>query len=436
LALLILDPNLTGAQGHHLAYDLRIAREAVRRGQAATIMANRAFPGGTIGGVRILPFFGETCYGTGAAAADPITGRFDAFRRLNDSLAEDLLRLPRADMTAADCVLVPTANENHLLGYVTWMKGFAAPDAPLFVVHLMLPSGLAVADAEDAGSVEDPQRALFYGLAFRAAQARDGGAAIRFFASGRQHALEYSRLAGMEIEPHPVPIAPEPLAAPTPQGSPATRRRALLFAGDAKLDKGIALLPEIARAACAAHPDRTFVVHANPEIAWGPAREALDALTHATDRLANLELRIGRLEEEGYLARLDGVDAMLFTCDPAEYGRKSSGVLWEAVSLGKPVVVPQGTWLEAEARAWGGGHVAYAPYGAPAAAAALSGALGRLPELGAAAAEAGARWRAANGAKPLLDQLGRHWASRMLATGLAARPREVALDLAGIRSPG
>jgi glycosyltransferase involved in cell wall biosynthesis len=431
LTLLLLDPNLTSEQGHHLAYDLRIAREAVRRGQATTIMANRAFAGGVVDGVRILPFFTETCYGAGAAELDPIAGRFDEFRHLNDVLAEDLARLPRADLTAADCVLVPTVSENHLLGYVTWMRSFGALDAPLFVVHLMLPSGLVVADAADPGAVVDAQRALYYRLAFRAAR-EPGGPAIRFFASGRQHAAEFTRLAGYEVPPHPVPIAP----APGPATVEGPRRRLLLFAGDAKLEKGLALLPELARRLCAAHPDWTFVVHANPEIAWGPAREALQEIARIAARLANLELGLGRLEEAQYQALLEGVDAMLFTYDPAHYGRKSSGVLWEAISLGRPVIVPADTWLEAEARAWGAGYVPYAPYGAAGAAAAFAAALPRLSGLALASAEGGARWRAENGAGALFDQLSRLWAARLLAAGLAARPREVALDLAGIRTPG
>ncbi|GGG27145.1 hypothetical protein GCM10010964_13840 [Caldovatus sediminis] len=431
MALLLLDPNLTSEQGHHLAYDLRIAREAVRRGQAATIMANRAFAGGVVDGVRILPFFTETCYGAGAAQLDPIAGRFDEFRHLNDVLAEDLARLPRTDLTAADCVLVPTVSENHLLGYVTWMRSFGALDAPLFVVHLMLPSGLAVADAADPGDVVDAQRALYYRLAFRAAR-EPGGPAIRFFASGRQHAAEFTRLAGYEVPPHPVPIAP----APGPAAAEGPHRRLLLFAGDAKIEKGLALVPELARRLCAAHPDWTFVVHANPEIAWGPAREALEEVARIAARLGNLELGLGRLEEAQYQALLEGVDAVLFTYDPAHYGRKSSGVLWEAISLGRPVIVPADTWLEAEARAWGAGYVPYAPYGAAGAAAAFAAALPRLSGLARASAEAGARWRAENGAGALFDQLGRLWAARLLAAGLAARPREVALDLAGIRTPG
>ena len=54
MALIILDPNLEGEAGHHLAYDLAIAREAMARGEPATIIANRRFAATTIGGFAVL----------------------------------------------------------------------------------------------------------------------------------------------------------------------------------------------------------------------------------------------------------------------------------------------------------------------------------------------------------------------------------------------
>ncbi|MBR0683441.1 hypothetical protein GXW74_23345 [Roseomonas eburnea] len=419
MALIILDPNLEGEAGHHLAYDLAIAKEALARGEPATIIANRRFGARTIEGVRVLPHFTETCYAV--RHQDPVTGAFDDFRHFNDLLQAELATLPRGEFRPSDCVLVPTVTENHLAGYVGWMKGFDPLEAPLFLVHLMLPSGYAV-EGHGRQAVEDRLRALFYRLADRAAQ--EPGPEVHLFASGGQHAAEYGALLGRTIPPHPVPIRPEP--APR-AGEPP--RRALLFAGDVRTDKGIALLPDLGPALATAHPDWTFVAHANTEAAWGEAKAAGERLAALAEDFTNLEVAGGRLSPQAYLALLQGVRIALFPYDPALYRRKSSGVLWEAISLGVPVVVPEGTWLEYEARHWGAGHVAYRAHDPAAIAAAFEAALPRIEELEQASAVAGERYRAANGAAALMDQIAALWVRHKAVSSLVTRPRSMALDL-------
>lgn len=419
MALIILDPNLEGEAGHHLAYDLAIAKEALARGETATIIANRRFGARTIEGVRVLPHFSETCYAV--LHKDPVSGAFDDFRHFNDLLQAELAALPRGEFRPSDAVLVPTVTENHLAGYVGWMKSFDPLEAPLFLVHLMLPSGYAV-EGDGREAVEDPLRALFYRLADRATQ--EPGPEVHLFASGGQHAAEYGALLGRTIPPHPVPIRPDP--APREEDAP---NRALLFAGDVRIDKGIALLPELAPALAAAHPDWTFVAHANTNAAWGEAMEAGEALAAVAEGVDNLEVTGGRLSPDAYLALLQGVRIALFPYDPALYRRKSSGVLWEAISLGVPVVVPEGTWLEYEARHWGAGHVAYAAHEPASIAAAFEAALPRIAELEAASLAAGERYRAANGAATLMDQIAALWVRHKAVSSLVTRPRSMALDL-------
>ena len=422
MTLIILDPNLEGEAGHHLAYDLAIAREALARGEAVTIIAHRGFAATTIEGVRILPHFTETTYAL--RHTDPVTGRLDDYRAFNDLLQDELAALPRGEFRPTDCVLVPTTTENHLAGYLGWMKGFDPIEAPLFVVHLMFPSGVAI-DAEGRSEVEDPLRALFYRLADRVGQ--EAGPPVHLFASGGQHAAEYGALFGRAVAPHPLPIRLDP----APGGAAP---RALLFAGDARIDKGVALLPALAPRLAAAHPDWRFVAHVNAVSAWGEARAAAEALPALCAGAPNLEIASGRLTPEAYLDLLRGVRIALFPYDPDLYRRKSSGVLWEAISLGLPLVVPAGTWLEHEARHWGAGHVAYAAQEADSIAEAFAGALPGIAALAARSAEAGARYRAANGAPALIDQIAALWVRHKAAAGLVRRAQPIALDLARLET--
>ncbi len=420
MALVILDPNLEGEAGHHLAYDMAIAREARARGEAVTIVAHRRFAAAAIEGVRILPHFTASTYAE--LHKDLVTGAMDDWRHFNDLLQAELALLPRSEFRAADAVLVPTVTENHLAGYIGWMKGFDPLEAPLFLLHLMFPSGLAV-DGQGRQVVEDPLRALFYRLADRAAQ--EDGPPIHLFASGGQHATEFSALFGRAIPAHPLPIRPEPGAA-----TPTTPRRALLFAGDARIDKGVALLPDLIPRLAAAHPDWRLVAHVNANSAWGAAKAAAEALQALPGSVPSLELAGGRLPPADYVALARSVGIALFPYDPALYRRKSSGVLWEAISLGTPVVVPAGTWLENEARHWGAGHVAYGAHSAEAIAGAFAAALPRIGELAAQSAAAAARYRAANGAAALIDQIAALWVRHKAAASLVARPAPMAIDLA------
>ena len=420
MALVILDPNLEGEAGHHLAYDMAIAREARARGEAVTIIANRRFGATAIEGVRVLPHFSTSTYA--ALSKDPVTGAMDDWQAFNDLLQSELALLPRVEFRPTDAVLVPTTTENHLAGYIGWMKSFDPLEAPLFLLHLMFPSGITV-DAAGQEVVEDKLRALFYRLAERVAQ--EDGPPVHLFASGGQHAAEFSALFRRPIAAHPVPIRPEPGLAPT---SPP--RRALLFAGDARIDKGVGLLPDLVPRLAAAHPDWQLVAHVNGNSAWGAAKVAAESLQALAATVPALELAGGRLAPDDYLAMARGVGVALFPYDPELYRRKSSGVLWEAISLGTPVVVPAGTWLENEARYWGAGYVAYADHGAAGIAAAFDAALPRIDELRAASEAAGARYRAANGAAALIDQIAGLWVRHKAAASLVARPRSMAIDLA------
>lgn len=420
MALVILDPNLEGEAGHHLAYDMAIAREALARGEAVTIIAHRRFAAATFEGVRILPHFTASTYAK--LHEDPVTGAMDDWRHFNDLLQAELALLPRSEFGSGDAVLVPTATENHLAGYIGWMKGFDPIEAPLFLLHLMFPSGVTV-DAQGREVIEDPLRALFYRLAERAAQ--EEGSPVHLFASGGQHATEFSALFGRPIPPHPVPIRPEP--GPPPAALP---HRALLFAGDARADKGIGLLPDLAPRLAAAHPDWRWVAHVNATSAWGEAKAAAEALTALAPTVPSLDLAGGRLAPDDYLALARGVGIALFPYDPVLYRRKSSGVLWEAISLGTPVVVPAGTWLENEARHWGAGHVAYADHSAASIADAFATALPRIGDLRAQSAAASARYRSVNGAAALVDQIAALWVRHKAAASLVARPRSLAIDLA------
>jgi hypothetical protein len=262
----------------------------------------------------------------------------------------------------------------------------------------MFPSGLSV-DTDGDPRIIDPLRALFYALAFR--RAADPGPRIRFFGGGRQIAHEYSTLAGFPVGAHAIPLSPD-----RPEADRRVERpRALLYAGDMKLEKGMALLPELVERLCAAYPGWDFVVHANPNIGGGKAMKSHHALRGLAEKHANFQFHSGRLEREAYIELLASSDLMISTYDPAAYETKSSGVLWECISLGVPILVPDRTWLANEAREWNVGYGAYSPYSVDAICDGFAGMCAGIASLRERSQIAGDEFRRLNGPKSLVDQI-------------------------------
>lgn len=394
MTLLLLDPNLDREHGHHLEWDLAIARAALARGEPVRIIAHRDYPADSAGGIPVLPWFTFTTYAT--ASTDPVAGRYDDFRLFNETLAADLAALPPETLHAGDAVLAPTLTENHLLGYATWMKGLDTTRAPLFLLHLLFPAGAGTGPT-------DPLTALFYRLGLR--KAEEPGPDIHLFAAGPQIARDFTAMLGRPVMPHPIPLAPR-RATPRPPGA---RPACLLFAGDAKPDKGVLLLPALADTLATAHPGWDFVIHANKATAWGPAASALQDLATIAARRANIRLHTARLDRPAYEAMLEAADALLCTHDPAAYATKSSGVVWEAISLGLPLIVPRDTWLSRETEEWNAGAATAARHTTEALADAFETFLAERQRLTRASAAAADRFHAANGPDRLLDQLWSLW---------------------------
>jgi len=429
MALIILDPYLAHPHGHHMEWDLAIVAAARDREQDTLIFAHRDCPIESKDGLEIVRLFSHTTYE--CKYQDRIVGRFDDFTYFNDTLASELALIPRDRLHATDAVLVPTLTENHLLGYVSWMRTFDAARAPLFVLYLMFPSGLGVPNEIAARTVSDPLQALFYRLAFRRAAER--GPPIHFFGTGRQLAREYSVLAGSTIEAHPIPYDPRSLKSQREKGRPT----ALLFAGDAKADKGFTFIPELADRLCAKWPGWDFLIHVNLGSSWGPTLQAYNELrTAVSPHHDNLIVQTGRLSRKDYVEFMDKADCFVATYDPVVYARKSSGVIWEAISLGLPMLVPADTWLENESREWGAGCRSYKEFSVDGIVESFADFSEAMPSLRAQSAEAAERYQVHNGMSALMDQIGRLWAPRMLAASLMSQPRASFLQLEDIGREG
>lgn len=123
--------------------------------------------------------------------------------------------------------------------------------------------------------------------------------------------------------------------------------------GTARAEKGFVRILEAARALAAepGAPACRFVLQAS-----APDRASAAALACLRRRpQAHVELVEEALPQAAYARLLHGLDILLLPYDRHRYAERSSGVLLEAVSAGKPAIVPEGTWMSDTLRRFGAG---------------------------------------------------------------------------------
>ena len=169
---------------------------------------------------------------------------------------------------------------------------------------------------------------------------------MRFYSDTTPLAVRYEELSGGV----PVHVLPVPHCLPDSTPYRTDRDPALLtigYVGNARREKGFQHLPRIVDDLLSTPPRRGvhFLLQSNFSIAGGEpgiadARKAL--LHHPRDVVTLID---SHLDTEAYRHLLCACDMVIFPYEPRLYRRRSSGILVQALALGCPVIVPEGTWL-------------------------------------------------------------------------------------------
>jgi hypothetical protein len=136
--------------------------------------------------------------------------------------------------------------------------------------------------------------------------------------------------------------------------------RVLLFAGDPKLDKGLAWIVEALVSLLAVDTEREYWLHLGPNRFAKPEIDALfQRIQRLKDRHERLHVVWGYMEADRWKRMLAHMDKVLLPYDPATYRHKTSGVLGDCIRHLRPqarLLLSAGSWLAREAAAWGIGH--------------------------------------------------------------------------------
>jgi hypothetical protein len=102
-------------------------------------------------------------------------------------------------------------------------------------------------------------------------------------------------------------------------------------------------MAETIPAFAARYPDAKFLIHAPPS---GSDSAAVAALA----RIPQVELlRHTFVEKSDYFDQFTRASCILLPYDPVQYEHRTSGILIEAIGLGRSVITTKDSWLHAEA---------------------------------------------------------------------------------------
>jgi glycosyltransferase involved in cell wall biosynthesis len=309
-----------------------------------------------------LPGVAETLTKIPATLAGLLRGRpaFSEARTAalgNRRFHDDLAALPASIWRTGNLVVIPAISQNQIGGLVDFLNAQSEDCGSRVVCQLMM--NVDWTPWAKRGALAS----TLYGAAFGRthARARDR---LRFTAENEPMAASYREAFGVEVS-----ILPVPLALDRPQRVSAARPR-IGFFGYSKSEKGFALLPEAIERCRAAGVDADFVIQVQHD-GW-------EAETISADRrlrsIPGLDLIVGELERDAYIALSNDIDATLLPYDPVRFGQRGSGIMTEAIAAGRPIVASEGIFAATLIRRGEAVGEIFEPYTAGA----LAEAIGRL----------------------------------------------------------
>ena len=184
-------------------------------------------------------------------------------------------------------------------------------------------------------------------------------ARIRFY-SDSSLLIDYYRKSGLDcVSLIPIPHLPE-IPPSDIIWTGKNRPIHILYAGGARVDKGIDQLPAVIRHIRKIFPQKEIIFSVHSYISGNPTEKDKITIQKTLQYLEREQVHLisSSLEREKYYQMLSEADIILFPYINRDLQHRyfaTSGILAEALALAKVVVVPVGTWLEAQVQKSGSG---------------------------------------------------------------------------------
>lgn len=336
--LIVLDHGLRFMAGHHLAYDLGLLVECMKRSLPVEFYVYAECQPEAVKVLRAKPVLRPSQYT--AQSTDKYCGYLEDYLLAGTITEYNLFKNLRADLDPSDIVFCHTAHAKIVRGIAAWYMSLAKEKRPYLCLKFQNHCFRYVSK-EYKALIRSAFRLALKPLALEPK--------VCCAASNKLIASQIRQVAEK-----PCPVFPVPLQLEVPARTYRSRaEKGVLrigYAGEGRLEQGVAFLPEVIEALLPAYPDVGFDVQLACRFT---DEETLSRLRSFGDRV--------RLDESCYVGEdfhrlIASFDALLLPYQPTSYVERSSQIVIEAMALGVPLIVPVGTSLALEVKQFNSGY--------------------------------------------------------------------------------
>jgi glycosyltransferase involved in cell wall biosynthesis len=312
--VIVLDPALIDSSGHHAEF-AHILTAGLAPRYSVALYSNFSIGTRLAIGLRAQPIFHESFYGMDWTQEFP--------------WGKELAKVNFDDLSPSTIVVVHTATVPQLGGLCRWFA--ALPDERRPKLFLQFQHSL---EFEIDDETNWPHA---ISLARQAVGLMAAIGTVRLAAISRSLAKHISQHLDQ-----PCVVMPHPVRWPNTKQHPPAPVAEFGFFGGLRREKGATIIAAAVPRFLAAHPDARFIIQA----ATGDERE--DAV-RILQTLPQVELIHSVFPDKtAYFKHFLGAGCCLLPYDPAAYAVRTSGVLFEAMGLGRMIITTRGSWMEAE----------------------------------------------------------------------------------------
>jgi len=168
---------------------------------------------------------------------------------------------------------------------------------------------------------------------------------IRFYTDTEDLVRKHNALSPVQLSQVPIPFRQEKLVNPLTQEIKDFVH--IVYLGDARSEKGYQHLPNLIDALWSTYLQSNkvkFTIQSNYNVQGGEVEILAAKLALSQYPESKIKLIDHPMQPDDYYQLLASADIVVLPYNPQNYQR-TSGVLTEALAAGKPVVVPDGSWL-------------------------------------------------------------------------------------------
>ncbi len=261
-------------------------------------------------------------------------------RKMNTFESDTRRLFYRIGIKPDDVIFIPTLGEAELMGLLRYIK--VTPAAGDVSWHLLFRRPLFYGREPDYAGQEEDLRNSF--RVFRAVQDLAYKESIHFYTDTEQLSHQYNRLGIQPFETLPVPVDDAYIQEKVVSDLPLN----VVYAGDARREKGYHLLPRIVQDTWLTH-GKVGKVHfefqSNYNIEDGEPEAVIARSQLGSFPNGLVKLHTEPLSQDAFRELIQRADVILVPYESDPYFTRSSGIMVEAFTAGIPVVVPAGSWM-------------------------------------------------------------------------------------------